>query len=278
MEEKYKTTIDKIMRVCSQNPEFAKELRERLGINLSTRSMARSENRMRNVEKYLGLDYYVDTQDSNVDYSFVKNPAVRAQLISDNREMMRFRYGTRYHEIDFMEFCRYAHLQAEMLLNYYYETVNNSDLDSIKAHIKQYNNKANLDNAVSITTIPYNVKLWAFNKEHKINFYVLDNIRKVRNELSHRGIDNEQVDIKTYQKYLMDLGFKLKTTGEILINWNDIDADNKVKEIYKTKIQPSEEYKRYVYYIWYMSKPYDSIIDGIKSLSNSVPLLTSSVS
>ena len=274
MEEKYISAIDKIVRLCAQDPEFDNELRRRLNMEYNTNYITVDKNRFSNVEKYLGLDYYVDTQESNVDYSFVKNPAVRAQLISDNREMMRFRYGTRYHEIDFKEFCRYAHLQVEMLLNYYYDTINKSDLDSIKAHIMQYNKKAQgLGNVASLASISYNVKLWAFNMEHKIDYSLFENIRKVRNELSHRSIDDEQMEVETYQKYLTDLGFKLTNSGDLFINWKSPDDDLKLKGIYNTKLKNSDEYKRYEYIKWYISMPYDKIINGIKFLSSTIKSL-----
>ena len=121
MDEKLQTVLNKVVLLCSQNPEFDSILRKRLGIN-ATRTIPIAENndKINRIEKYLGLDYSVDAQNSVIDYSYIKDEKVKNQLISDNREMMRFRYGTRYHEIDFDEFCRFAHLQAEMLLNYYY--------------------------------------------------------------------------------------------------------------------------------------------------------------
>lgn len=169
MDEKLKSTIDKIVQLSKQNPEFDAELRKRLDITSSAKSVY-DEERIVRIEKYLGLDFYVDTKTSNVDYSFIKLPDVKAQLISDNREMMRFRYGTRYHEIDFAEFCRYAHFQIEMLLNYYYDIANKSDLNSIKEQIKYYNPTAKgFEDSKSLGAISYNTKLWAFNNEHKIN-------------------------------------------------------------------------------------------------------------
>lgn len=271
MDDKLKTTIDKILRLCAQNPEFDKELRRRLGLYSMASSLAINNTSIKNVEKYLGLDFYVDSQDSVIDYSSVVIPEVRAQLISDNREMMRFRYGTRYHKIDFKEFCRYAHLQSEMLLNYYYDIINHSDLKSIKTHIRQYNSKAiGLEDAVSLASISYTIKLWAFKNEHKIDYNLFENIRKVRNELSHRSIEEKQIEISTYQNFLKAMGFKLNTSGEPRINWKDNNFDNELKEIFNKKIRDSKEYKQYLYIVWYLSMPYDSIINGLKHLSNIV--------
>lgn len=270
MDEKLKSTIDKIVRLSKQNPEFDAELRKRLDITSSAKSVY-DEERIARIEKYLGLDFYVDTKTSNVDYSFIKLPDVKAQLISDNREMMRFRYGTRYHEIDFAEFCRYAHFQIEMLLNYYYDIANKSDLNSIKGQIKYYNPKAKgLDDAKSIGSISYNVKLWAFNKEHKINWNLCEmceNLRKVRNELSHRSVSEDKTSIDSYQKHLKEQGFPLNKKGDVSLNWKDKEADKELWELYDNQIKDSEDYKHYKYLIWYYRIPFDDIVNGLNEIA-----------
>lgn len=265
MDEKLRSTIDKIVRLCSQEPEFANELRKRLEINSST--AFETNSKLKNVEKYLGLDYYIDSQDSTIDYSHIKKTDVKAQLISDNREMMRFRYGTRYHQIDFDEFCRYAHLQAEMLFNYYYDTLNNSDLAAIKTHIKLYNSKASIETAKTLADISFNVKLWAFNNEYKrqIDFALFDNLRKVRNELSHRSPEVDNFEIVKFQKSLRDMGLKMDKTGYLVINWKNRDAESEKKAI---GIKNSDDYKQYEFMIWYHSKNYDTIIENLATLSN----------
>ena len=270
MDEKLKSTIDKIVRLSKQNPEFDAELRKRLDITSSAKSVY-DEERIARIEKYLGLDFYVDTKTSNVDYSFIKLPDVKAQLISENREMMRFRYGTRYHEIDFAEFCRYAHFQIEMLLNYYYDIANKSDLNSIKEQIKYYNPKAKgLDDAKSIGSISYNVKLWAFNKEHKINWNLCEmceNLRKVRNELSHRSVSEDKTSIDSYQKHLKEQGFPLNKKGDVSLNWKDKEADKELWELYDNQIKDSEDYKHYKYLIWYYRTPFDDIVNGLNEIA-----------
>lgn len=270
MDEKLKSTIDKIVRLSKQNPEFDAELRKRLDITSSAKSVY-DEERIARIEKYLGLDFYVDTKTSNVDYSFIKLPDVKAQLISDNREMMRFRYGTRYHEIDFAEFCRYAHFQIEMLLNYYYDIANKSDLNSIKEQIKYYNPKAKgLDDAKSIGSISYNVKLWAFNKEHKINWNLCEmceNLRKVRNELSHRSVSEDKTSIDSYQKHLKEQGFPLNKKGDVSLNWKDKEADKELWELYDNQIKDSEDYKHCKYLIWYYRTPFDDIVNGLNEIA-----------
>ena len=111
----------KAVKELPGNEEFIANLREVLEMNYSVAQMPLKSEKIDAIEKYLGLDYSLDDSITIVDYSFVIDHRVRAQLESDCREMMRYRYGTRGHKIDFMEFCRYVQLQAEMLLNYYYD-------------------------------------------------------------------------------------------------------------------------------------------------------------
>lgn len=226
MDEKLQTVLNKVVLLCSQNPEFDSILRKRLGINANrTIPIAENNDKINRIEKYLGLDYSVDAQNSVIDYSYIKDEKVKNQLISDNREMMRFRYGTRYHEIDFDEFCRFAHLQAEMLLNYYYVTTCNSDLDLIKKRIRENNeNPKGLDEANTIFAISFRVKMWSFNNEYKTSQQfraIFNNLVRVRNEVSHRSPNKGQ-----------QIAF--------------------VSDKFDT---------------WYSFKPYDAIIEGLRTLS-----------
>ena len=105
MDEKLQVTIQKIKVLAAQNPEFESEMKKIFGSKeVCAPANSYNEERIKRIEKYLGLDYYVDDMQPVIDYSFVKDVAVRAQLVSDCREMMRFRYGTRFHEILFEEF------------------------------------------------------------------------------------------------------------------------------------------------------------------------------
>lgn len=267
MDEKLKSTIERIVLLSKQNQEFATELRRRLGISSPIVAISHDNQRIEHIEKYLGLDFYMDTRNSNVDYSFVHIPDVKAMLISDNREMMRFRCGTRYHKTDFREFCRYAHFQIEMLLNYYYDVINKSDLDDIKAHIKRCNpNGKGLDKAKSLEEIPYSVKLWAFHeehkKEHKINWTLWNNIRKVRNELSHRSVTDDKLSIAKYQEQLKEQEMALTQKGYILFDQGNEKQNKEAK-----KIRDSEKYKKYEYLLWYHEMPFDTIVMELKKIS-----------
>ena len=270
MDEKLKTTINKIVQLSKQNPEFDTELRKSLGIGASANSVLSSDKRIEHIEKYLGLDYYVDNQKSIIDYSFIQEPEVRAQLISDNREMMRFRYGTRYHAISFDEFCRYAHLQAEMLLNYFYD-LKNDNIKSVIAHIKKFNPTANLDTAKSLGSISYNSKLWAFKTEFNIDFKVytiLDYLRKVRNDSSHRSSEKEEKSIHDYRKQLVNMGMPLKQDGEV--DYYKLEDGSPKKILYSNMVNNKDWYKEYLYLIWLHNESYDSVVNVVEVLKHNV--------
>lgn len=268
MDEKLKVTIQKIRQLAAQNPEFESEMKKIFGSKeVCGVDNSQNEARIRSIEKYLGLDYYVDDMNPIIDYSFIEDDIVRAQLISDCREMMRFRYGTRYHEILFEEFCRYAQLQAEMLLNYFYSKKNN-DLDAIKQHIIHYNSKAELSNYTKLEAIPFNIKLWAFNAEYQLNVYkVLTNVREVRNEQSHRS-SNKEFDFRAYQQELIRMGIPLYNSG--YVNTKDLVNNMVLNNVFNTTIKDSEKYKKYIFFVWMNDKPYDSIIDSLNTLKNTI--------
>ena len=274
MDENLKSTIDKIVQLSKQNQEFDTELRKRLKITSSAKSVYDVE-RIANIEKYLALDFYVDTKTSNVDYSFITLPDVKAQLISDNREMMRFRYGTRYHEIDFAEFCRYAHFQIEMLLNYYYDIAYKSDLNSITKDINKYNPDGIYNKKTSsLGGIPYTVKLYAFKNKLKalknglwIDVNLCKNLSTVRNELSHRSVTEVKISIDSYQKHLKEKGLPLNKKGYVSLNWKEEEADKKLKELYN-QIKNTQDFKDYESLVWYDGQPFDDIVNGLKRIAS----------
>lgn len=268
MDEKLKTTIDRIVQLSKQNPEFDLELRKVLNINSTPTSLqSSSDKRIENIENYLGLDYYVDNQPPLIDFSFIQENDVRNQLISDNREMMRFRYGTRYHSICFNEFCRYAHLQAEMLLNYYYDKKNDS-IDAVISHIKKFNPTAKFkDNVKNIGEISYNTKLWAVKKEFDIDYKiytVLEYLRRIRNESSHRSPENEENSILNYKKILLNMGMPLKSDGDI--DFYKLEEGSTEMNLYNNVVNNKAEYKEYKYLIWLHIQSFDKVINTLERL------------
>ena len=271
MDEKIKATIEKIKLLSKQNEEFNQEMQKLFGKTVSASEYNNNDERIAHIERYLGLDYYVDSVGSIIDYSFIKETDVRTQLISDNREMLRFRYGTRFHEIIFEEFCRYAQLQAEMLINYFYYHKEPIIKDAI-GHIKKYNVKATIDdNIPTLASVSFGVKLWAFCEEFKLKKVkeTFDNIRDVRNNQSHRSPSLKNFSIEEYQEKLRELKIRLKPDGSI--DWYDMKNNDLVRyNIYMDKIKKTDDYKLYNYLIWYNKKPFDEIIAKLQELANCV--------
>ena len=272
MDEKLKATIQKIQLLAKQNPEFETEMRNLFGSReVYAVDNKRNEERIRRIEKYLGLDYYVDDMNPVIDYSFIQEAEVRAQLISDCREMMRFRYGTRFHEILFEEFCRYAQLQAEMLLNYYYDKTNDKNIEDIKKHLLKFKSDILFrSNTETVSDIDFNNKFWAFVNEFALKqiINIFNNIRQVRNEMSHRSPNRDCFSVGDYQNKLRRLGIPLKNNGEL--SWGKIKQNNKIKSIVDALNQNDKDYKKYLFTIWYVDKPFDSIIEALNILKNTV--------
>lgn len=278
MDEKLKQVLHKVELLCDQNPEFKRELMKRLDVTSSSFAIspfATAEEKIEKIEKYLGLDYKLDsilptdTTYASIDYSFVSVSVVRDRLNSDFREMMRYRYGTRSHKVDFYEFCKYALLQAEMLLNYYYDNISNN-FEEIKQHIEKYNPKVSVNTYKSLVSIPFNVKLWAFRNEYTLSMAmnVWDNIRNIRNDLSHRTPQEElKQDLLRFKRELEEMGWPLKND---MIDTYAIKDDTVKLNIYNTKIKSLQEYKNYCFAIWLQKKDFDEVISTLSLLINEI--------
>lgn len=116
--EAIKKTIEKIAQLSKQpgNEWLLRELQSKWGCNSTSNGNSDS---ISNIERYLAIDYTIDEISSQIDYSFVQDEVLRIKLVSDWREMLRYRCSVRKHKPDFLEFCRYANLQAEGIVNYY---------------------------------------------------------------------------------------------------------------------------------------------------------------
>lgn len=269
MDEKLLATIKKIKLLAEQNAEFRQEMQKLFDQTVSASVVKNDDERISHIEKYLGLDYYIDSMQSVIDYTFITEDEVRNKLVSDNREMMRFRYGTRSHKVDFEEFCRYAQLQAEMLLNYFYST-KDVTIQNIISHIKQYNPKASISDVnTSLTSISFSVKLWAYDSEFKVNIReTFDHVREVRNSQSHRTPQKEDFSIESYQKKLLDWKISLKSDGSF--DWYQTKQNTLAYNIYESKVKNTKDFALYNYLLWYNSKPYDDVVEKLKKLTDSV--------
>ncbi len=241
---------------------------------------ATDSNPLEKIEHYLGLDFELDDVDvtklgnGKIDYSFISDKRVLIGIESDYREMMRYRYGCRSHKEDFYEYCKYAHFQLEALTNYFMEiwsTPDDSDIADVElAKINILKNwpdekKPDMDSKEQIDEIPYNTKIRAIIEFLNLNsciishpdyiYYnlrdVVDNIRNVRNDLSHRG-ESQSTDM---QNAIDDFESSktLKTTSTGKSNVYDFTGRWKVK-----------------YYLWLRSTPWDDVISVLCKYSTAI--------
>lgn len=159
------------------------------------------ESKINLIQKYLSIDV-----DNLFDYSDFEEPS-REQLFRDNLEMIRYRKGVANHKINYGEFCRYAHLQAEEMINYYFNKTFKPNMSDIVQFIKKYANKYNPQKLPSqIHHIDYSFKLIAITKSVSFKKETVDKLfylNKMRNEISHRNslsIENDDKVLALYEK------------------------------------------------------------------------------
>ncbi len=256
----------KAVKELPGNEEFIANLREVLEMNYSVAQMPLKSEKIDAIEKYLGLDYSLDDSITIVDYSFVIDHRVRAQLESDCREMMRYRYGTRGHKIDFMEFCRYVQLQAEMLLNYYYD-IRFESQDDLLLHLKGLSN-----NNIELKTISYASMLYGFKNEHNWKDQMLDLVREVRNSQSHRAINGDSYElILSKCRAFVD---KFKANNKIFLStkglgWQQLYIEEALASEFNKELgMDKNTFNRQMKNLYFVeSTPYNGIIDSLTELA-----------
>ena len=249
----------KVLKNRPGNEDFINKLREVLDIKTPPVVAYPSNDKLNAIEKYLGLDYALDSAEPTIDYSFVVDEDVRHQLEADYREMMRYRYGTRGHKIDFMEYCRYVQLQVEMLLNYYYYQ-RFRDSSEILTHIKDILSGMKIDN------LTYAVQLWSFCKEQSIapTKTVLDRVRDIRNKQSHRTTsDNDIEDTMVKAKeFALKNGLFIDYTYYTFIP-KDVSSLQKEQFIEITGMKMDDYNKLVAPYMFLKVKPYKEILESL---------------
>ena len=214
---------------------------------------------IRRIKEYLSLDFGID-QEELEDYAFVSDKNVRLQLLTDYREMLRFQFGTRSHRVDFLEFCRYAHLQVEMLVNYYFETAFNGNFGMmIDAMKEQYANFKVAEKASNISEVFFKSKLfylmnifgWARND---ISVYL--NVYEVRNRQSHRSLRSNK-----------DL---IKEVGKLLKNPSFRRSDGLVDYSIATASIGSEKMNEYWFQVWFDRLPFKEVTSSLRTLADAI--------
>ncbi|MFI3239718.1 MAG: hypothetical protein R3Y22_03925 [Bacteroidales bacterium] len=278
MDDKLRLTLKKIEALAKKNPEFALELQKITKRSSPANPALYSDDKISKIEQYLGLDYELDSYSPELDYNKISHGYVRTKLISDYREMLRYRYGVRSHKIDFSEFCKYAHFQAEMLINYYlYEKYN--DFESFKTAIKEKTPKTRIsDNISTIEGVSYSSKIYFIKQisNFKDYAYILEFICWVRNNVNHRAPNNDQDLGNKHSDYLnliKNSGLPLNENRDEF-NWHVIYNDTVKKNIFETKYKYQSPYKEgekaYKYDKFMLSEQFNDVIKVLKELFNEI--------
>lgn len=244
------------------NEDFVKGLRKLLDVPIHG---LKDDSKLSDIEKYLGLDYKLDSATPDIDYSFIQEAFVRDQLISDYREMLRYRYGVRSHKIDFSEYCRYAMLQIEQMLNYYYQNKFSSD-EELVTYINN-NSFATIERIDSVKSLSLAVKLSAFSKnlDRKL-IDCLDFAREARNEQSHRSAKEEIGKIKEFKEKLISFGLPLTKDGEV---YRKGIKDNSTLQAKFDNID-KKAYWKYRYQLWHLREPFDDIAESLDAVARHI--------
>ena len=241
-----------IRAMVMQDKEFKKEFLESFNPDAMSR-----------IEKYLSLDYRIDSMEMP-DYSLIKDKETQDRLTSDFREMMRYRFGTRNHKIDFPEFCRYATLQIEMLVNYYFDKHFGSDINQITSAVIEGNVSEkdgtsyytpNQHLAV-VSDIPLKYKINSLQKQFGWQYFetvVYTRTIEVRNRQSHRSL-LKNVDL----------------IKEIESNPANKDADGKFDSSLAKKNVGTKKMNEYWFQVWFDRQPFDEVITALAHLCSTV--------
>ena len=128
MEEKFISAIDKIVRLCAQDPEFDNELRKRLGIPTPLTSISLDDDRINQIYEYC-MEKVVRKQAEDF-YSDFPIPSIINNLVDDYCRMEFFR-----RKDAFGDFCLALYQQIECISN---KICSIPDLNIIAEHFWGY--------------------------------------------------------------------------------------------------------------------------------------------
>lgn len=199
MDEKLKSTIDKIVQLSKQNSEFDAELRKRLEITSSANVVS---SRMSICDDVHAIRETLEIRANNsISYDFILakgNQRLRDQLLIDNLRMENAALNLKEKELErFYSFCANAFYQIENVVNFYFYP-KFPDIDNLLSFIEnatnvdgKYSFKRNANKeykSVSDIEITYKLNaicttLFPDDKNIKITY---SQLRQVRNEGAHR--------------------------------------------------------------------------------------------
>ena len=199
MDEKLKSTIDKIVQLSKQNPEFDAELRKRLEITSSANVVS---SQMSICDDVHAIRETLEIRANNsISYDFILakgNQRLRDQLLIDNLRMENAALNLKEKELErFYSFCANAFYQIENVVNFYFYVMF-PDIDNLLSFIenatnidRKYSFKRNTNKEYkSVSDIEITHKLNAIGNtlfpDDKNIKATYSQLRQVRNEGAHR--------------------------------------------------------------------------------------------
>ena len=234
MDEKLKSTVQKIKALSEQNPEFAQEMRKMFG-SPSSATVVSMQKKVSDDVSAIRQALEIRANNS-VSYDFVKEQRLRDQLIIDNLRMENASLNLQQSETErFYTFCVNAFYQIENITNYYFHKTYpqiKDLLDIIEEYTKQ---ESKDDFRFKRTNREENVG--DIKIVHKLNALCnmlfprdsiklsLGSLRQVRNEGEHRCmiIQQEKDENNSLYKFFKYQSFSsvriiLKKIVEAIIN------------------------------------------------------------
>lgn len=214
MDEKIKTTIQKIKLLALQNPEFAQEMQKMFGGTTSA-SVGSMSNKV--TDEIIVIREALEIRaNKSVSYDFVKEQRLRDQLTIDNLRMENASLNLQQPETErFYTFCVNAFYQLENLVNYYFY-ITFPKIEDLLSTIEKYTEQEGEN--FKFTRSGKEKNVGDISVVNKINalcniFFPKDNIkialsqlRQVRNEGEHRCMvilqeKNEKNSLYKFFKY-----------------------------------------------------------------------------
>jgi|GEM_PF-2717296 len=235
MESKYsRESLSKLLAIIkqivddSENTWFKNRLIEMVVINED--SISTLSRKMSKIETHLSLDGI-----EMLDYNDIEDEKTRNQLIADSIQMQKYRLGKIDNKIDFAEYCRYAHYQAEELINYFFNRKFHFVRDA-QSYFELYNDVLK-EEWKTFEAIPYFRKMKVITAQIKVikeimglkdglNLNdILYKVNDVRNEKSHRS---SLLIVKSEDDVLREIEMK----GIDLQKWNHFEKGSENYSLY----------------------------------------------
>lgn len=216
---------------------------DELGLLIHKKIISEKDNDIKlsavTIKEIGSIDRYIESGLIPIlDYTLIKDDAVKYTLIRDCVEMGKCRFSHFGQNQSFLEFCKYGFFQVEQLVNYYLLKKNENQLEKAIQYIKTYNPRARTDGKKTISAVAFSDKLFALQTQMGLSIDikgVLDKVSYARNNSLHRSPEPE-TELKTLENRFKRAFEKSKAQRN--------EEDNEIiKEYYFLKFLSDRDYE-----------------------------------